>query len=863
MRKINAPGIEFNEIDLSQYDDTYNLNGTAVVINGFSDKGTNYRTQYINSLTDFTNKLGKPTNEAERYFYNAVKEVLDYGGNPVVTKLPYKNKALSSYTYCDYVISSNNAINISTFENVFTNLSSAFILSTDTNIENIEKVLKTSNKYCDFITKILNPEKIDTLLAVGKLFSDNECFNNTIKLFETEPTFDGITSAIIAELKSALESLSLSSSNDCFNLYLSSLTKSDIDEIYSELSELSVTLELSSSFKLPEEDNFKYYDLTRVTDNIKSYINIKFLNSGYITDEDYDKLVIGESGVLNNNNSIRFIDITRAKYEKDTLNVNTKGNSFLGIVPVLVTPAIALFYQNIISGNETTFNDFKTVNAVNTIGTNGNSSNSLSTNVAFNITIDPTNPKDSSLEKLAVNYFPKINYITEKQLDPTYLKQLGVVVFKMVIDNSNFNKINFIPVESYVGSLDKNAKDLLTNRSTFLGNLINENSSYINFFSNCDFSSDESPLASASTFIINKQPAISLGFYESDYEKNIDVNVSIINALDLIFEKLKNHNLLNVDLVLDAGISNIAQFCSLYGSDYEPKNNTTPIINNASILIWRKIINTYDRFCKNERRDCMFIADSPRNLSLLGNQKIVRPTNPMNTIENSIVPSIKYLTDINTSYGAGYAPWFKIIDDTSRTFMWVPPSVKVIDSYLISDALYNPWAAPAGTRRGRIRDVYDISFNPNNQEAEQFYINRWNYAIAYPTDGIILEGQKTFQANKTAFDRVNVRRLFLTLEKNIKYIAKSYLYEQLTESHLSSFRNSISKYLENIQQAEGIIDFYIIADGRNNTPTTIDNNTLNCTIGIKPTKTLEFIVLNFVCTTQGANVEEVTTQLNI
>lgn len=886
MRKINAPGIEFNEIDLSQYgNNAVNLNKTAVVVNGFTDKGTNYRTQYITSVQEFTNNFGYPTNEAERYLYNAVKEILTYGGLPVVTKLPYQNKALSSYTYSDYSLNQNTETPIASYSAVFNtaadtnpdkNLSNAFILNDlQDNLSQLIENTTTTNKYFEFINKIINPGTFDLILAVNTLFNTNNCFINTTALFNSPTKLISEISSIvktnikqqelIKSIKDSFIGIGITNDTECFDLYLKSLSKSDIIAIYNNLSSNTITkpllIDSNKMIELSKIKGFDYYDLRNTSENLSSYIKIKFNNSGYITNDEYDKLVVGESSILNTN-TFRIIDITKAKYERDTTNSNIdSSNEFLGLLPVLVTPATALIYQNIISCDNSTFKEYLNINSLNTIAKDNKSKAlSVSTNVPFNVKITPENSDDASIEKLASQYFPLINFVANDTLDETYLKQIGLVLFKMVIDNSNFNKINFIPVESYVGSLDKTAKNYKTNASIFLDKLVNENSKYINFFSNFDFSNEKSVLKRTSTFIINKQPAVILGFYAIDYIKDIDIKTSISDALTLVFDKLKNHNLLNIDLIIDGGISNIAQYCSMYGTKYTPNNNTNLIINSASINIWRNIINIYDHFCKYDRRDCMFIADSPRNLTLTGNQKIVRPSNPTNTIQNSIVPSIKYLTDINTSYGAGYAPWFKIIDDTDGGFIWIPPSIKAITSYLISDNLYNFWDAPAGMRRGRMLDVYDISFNPNTSEAEQFYINRWNYAVSYPTDGIILEGQKTFQADKTAFDRVNIRRLFLRIEKTIKRYAKNFLYEPLTSTGLTTFREGISQYLTGIQQENGIIDFYIIADERNNNATTIDNNTLYCSIGIKPTKTLEFIVLDFVCTTQGANVEEITSQ---
>ena len=176
---------------------------------------------------------------------------------------------------------------------------------------------------------------------------------------------------------------------------------------------------------------------------------------------------------------------------------------------------------------------------------------------------------------------------------------------------------------------------------------------------------------------------------------------------------------------------------------------------------------------------------------------------------------------------------------------------------MYTDLYSNYWNAPAGLNRGVVRGVFDTSFNPTNEEAWDIYENTWNYAVNYPTGGIVIEGQKTFQTNKTALDRVNVRRLMLGLEKITANTAKYYNYEQNTEWMRSRFKDSVSNYLEHVKTYGGISDYVVVCDDRNNTIQTIENNELHCTIAVKPIKAIEFIILNFVCTNQSANVTEI------
>lgn len=184
----------------------------------------------------------------------------------------------------------------------------------------------------------------------------------------------------------------------------------------------------------------------------------------------------------------------------------------------------------------------------------------------------------------------------------------------------------------------------------------------------------------------------------------------------------------------------------------------------------------------------MFVADAPRSLVLVGNEKRVRETSHTATVAKQILPKLRYISGIvNSSYGAGYLNWFKATNQYNGELFWCPPSIKAMGVYLYTDARANYWNAPAGLNRGRISDVYDLSFNPTDSEQDEIYTNTWNYAVNYPMNGIILEGQKTFQRDKTAFDRVNVRRLFLTLEKAVRRRSRYFVYENITDYMMTRF----------------------------------------------------------------------------
>lgn len=623
-------------------------------------------------------------------------------------------------------------------------------------------------------------------------------------------------------------------------------------------------------------DNFKN-QLSNLDPTIKTYKKINFSGTtkfnGYITPEDLENLRITKTNLAAN--TIRIVDITHSQYDKvyihskdpNTGNVTYIEKECLGILPVITTATNALYYQNQLSG-VTQYNEFNLTNV-----------NSLENDFAgqevteglnifqpveayklnieshivdfsvdnYSVQVSSTSINDNTVSKMAMNYFPTISFLNSKFLDRTYLKQIGVVVFKMFKDSSANETINFQPVEAFIGSINPKDRDPATKRSIFIDNVVNSKSEYVNVFSNISMSDyDQYDILFASSNMTT-----SLGIFESMATKNIDVNESIVKPLTTILEQAKDKNLYNIDIVCDAGISNIAQ---RKGSVNEEMQELTS--QNDSVR-WKSIIQKFTTFCSSMRKDCIFLADGLKTFGLNNDTKIVRRSAPYNTVEKNIIPKLKYMTGVNSSYAAGYSVWFYVPDAYSGDLMWLPPSIKAAGIYLYTDIYFNKWDAPAGMARGKIKGAVDCSFSPSFTEAEKLYMQCWNYAVSYPLDGIVMEGQRTFQMKKTAFDRVNVRRLFLYLEKEVARIAKYFQYEGNTEFLRQRFVDTIRPLFDEAVTRGGIREYYIKCDNENNTPQTIDNNELHCSIAVKPVKTIEFIILNFVCTNQSAVVSEV------
>lgn len=890
LRTIKAPGVEVNEIDLSQYSLRYDFsNTTMVMLNGFTDRGDDYMTDIVTSIKGFTDKFGSPTNEAERYLYNAVKETIRGGGVPVVSRLPYSNNSFEKYTYTRYLASSNleTLADYRIEDNIPSSIEGVITLSTDSTCFN------DNDKYSNpIVGRFWNYVK--NIGSFGSRPRDISEYAED-KLF-TVAFLSGLNTIYESDDKNAKEVKQIlvdagagEKPEDFISNYYSQLTLDDISEFVQYYNDTPGTTEISEQVF----DDFivaaKYCEMAKegsLTSFIKLSSDTTSSYSNYMDYDTYDNLLIGNNGYLQDG-EIDIVDITKTRYEKDKrIAVGETAEDicygeYIGILPVLVAPANALVAQRAIAQSKTGFRDTYNVisdlrpvhrkDPAEDIGMDRcvddydkltelvNENDKIT---IFSQNLGSDDPDEMTVGMYAASNFPAIDRTSSNSLDDTYLKQIGLVVYRMYIDNSNYGRIKFVPIESYVGSLDRDAKDPITGTSIYIENVVNQVSENVRLFARFNFKDQAKAYYKASTYLVENQPVVSLGFYEDDIVKKIDTKM-LLNSLEVIFKKLENPNMLKLDLLVDAGISNIAQNIASTEKtgagfyDVEKKYNYR-IANRYALKDWQSVLDKYDYFCSKVRKDLMFLADSPRNLALQSNYKLVnRRTTAGRTIKRDIIPNIKHLTGLNTSYGAGYSTWLLGVDDTSHGYIWLPPSIKALESYLVSDRDYNFWSAPAGLARGRMSRVYDVAFNPTEQDAETIYTNRWNYCVSYPTDGIILEGQKTFQKEATAFDRVNVRRLFLKVEKDIKKMAKGVLYEQFSETLMTNFRDKINNYLSDIQTRDGIRDFYVICDRRNNTDETIDRNELHCTIGIRPTKTVEFIVLNFICTNQSANVEEI------
>jgi uncharacterized protein len=207
---------------------------------------------------------------------------------------------------------------------------------------------------------------------------------------------------------------------------------------------------------------------------------------------------------------------------------------------------------------------------------------------------------------------------------------------------------------------------------------------------------------------------------------------------------------------------------------------------------------------------------------------------------------------INNSYAATYWPWLQTIDPGTGQLVWVPAATMIPAVYAFTDSVSEPWFAPAGINRGGLDTVVRAERKLSQTNRNDLYVGNVNPIATFPGTGVVVYGQKTLQKRASALDRVNVRRLLIALKSYISQVANNLVFEQNTIATRNQFLSQVNPYLESVQQRQGLYAFRVIMDDSNNTPDVIDRNQLIGQIYLQPTKTAEFIYLDFNILPTGA-----------
>ena len=217
-----------------------------------------------------------------------------------------------------------------------------------------------------------------------------------------------------------------------------------------------------------------------------------------------------------------------------------------------------------------------------------------------------------------------------------------------------------------------------------------------------------------------------------------------------------------------------------------------------------------------------------------------------------IVQATTSAAAINSSYAATYWPWLQTIDPGTGQLVWIPASTMIPAVYAFNDSVSEPWFAPAGINRGGLDTVIRAERKLSQTNRNDLYVGNVNPIATFPGTGVVVYGQKTLQKKASALDRVNVRRLLIALKSYISQVANNLVFEQNSIATRNQFLSQVNPYLESVQQRQGLYAFKVVMDDSNNTADVIDRNQLVGAIYIQPTKTAEFIYLDFNILPTGA-----------
>lgn len=354
---------------------------------------------------------------------------------------------------------------------------------------------------------------------------------------------------------------------------------------------------------------------------------------------------------------------------------------------------------------------------------------------------------------------------------------------------------------------------------------------------------------------------------------------SVPNKINRALESVKNDEIYEIDVVVEGGLGTVFAMASAAGTNYyddtlynsalkakvDSLRTSQDIFNDPVATDLRgtysAIFNQFENFCNlpsntGGRGDCIFIADPIRHILVTGrNSKIL--SDKTKNFQTDVYWAMRHQFELeNTSYAATFGNWVQAYDDFTGEKVWIPFSGYQAAIMARSDAAEFPWSAPAGFTRGLVINALDIAINPNQKQRDELYKVNINPVMFSASQGIVVFGQKTMSRKPSAFDRINVRRLFLALERPTKKAAQFFVFEPNNDFTRTRLVNALDPIFKTAKENGGCYDYLIVCDERNNTPQVIDNNELKVDVLIKPTRTGEFILCTFTATRSDANFDE-------
>ena len=800
--RLTSPGVQINEVDLTLRAATQI--GTTVLATGFAPQGPADEILQITSRAEFIDIYGIPTNSAERYFYHTVSQLFNSPVNVLVNRLPYGTGSGegfngSLYSALVYPVSGVNGPNLtrnlaySTFNPISTYLIGAPYL-----------VNLPLSAYNALITQDSN----------SFVWSASATDLNTLAAWNVNDNVN------IANLQGAgiiiINSAQLASNNRFEGYYASLVDNTNYNPAtpFDNVVNIKGITTLQNSYDMYSTDSVS---IPQQRLNFQLALPTTEIPAGNTVSEVIESIPTYN---LNTRSYDDTLTLAIFKLRQSTFSPDTIKLDFV--------------YQEGYIGSLDANRQFFTENGGSPVSYYLPKVAQTSPNIKVLV-----NPYISG-ELYNPNIGTKPSYRTTSWLDLS-----GIPATKVRMATSTLTNLGTQT------SLDKNTYfSIVGATSATVAAAVTESGSDTGYLWN-------------------------LGVFTPTQIANKSVG-SIPTKLDRLFDRLSNIDLYNIDIVVDGGISTIFTTTQTLATEYfddtvsmlqyvdglRTAKPTTDVLTNdpdatSIITNWNTIFSKFNSFCQNTRKDCLFIADPYRNLFVDGPNLKTISQGSYNFGQFIYSPLRHLLYTANTSYSCIYGTCAQVFDNASSQQVWIPFSGVAAQILGNTDANFKPWFAPAGFTRGLVNSINDIAFYPNQAQRDQLYPLSVNPIAFFPGEGFVIMGQKTLLDKPSAFDRINVRRLFLILEKNTRNTVKYFVFEPNTLFTRTNLVNVINPIFDDAKNTEGLYDYLIVCDERNNTPEVIDQNQLIVDIYLKPVRTAEFILVNFIATRTSQNFQEI------
>jgi len=849
-RTIQSPGVEINEVDLSL--GAVNKIGTTIFVTGFAPQGPNDEIVQVSSLSEFETIYGQPTNSAERYFYHTVAQSFNSRANIMVNRLPYGQSLGDGFTN-KYWATVYPAVPI--------------------NQQAVNMNINNPGVGWGALSANVNPTW-DTPGSYDVQFSPASS-GNMVYYYIGKPTFLSLTQA---QYNSILDDSAISWADkpnwvDSTPFTVDNTATGNAAQLISLAGAAVITL---NTAKTTINNSFEGY-YTALLDNTNLYATTNY------NDVEVIKVSKDETNTTQQYSALTDVPVSRLNFSLSAnFNTSTVEQNISEVAEKIATfnVATSAFDDTLVNG-------------------------------LFRLRSSVFSPEVTKLDFfLEEGYFGSIDYY--RQINSEQGGQPLSYYLPQKLSNKSVNtamKINPYISGKYSGTSLNDIGEPLRKVRVVNDGLINrtyessDGDQITAYTQIVGLSSQEVQRISDATDLITSVTAATIPtagdvstYYggmgtqtllpAASYKTNTRGSVAsttttavgnIPGKLDRVFDRLANVDIFDIDIMPEGGLGTInttvknssnpqnrdAEFFddrdSLTGLNQLSATGPSIGVEGTSIRSdWNTIQSKFITFAQNTRKDFIYISDPIRQIFVLGeNTKQINipgqsfPLNILNPIKQTY-------SVINTNYAAAYATWAQVFDNVVSGQVWMPMSGIAAAKYAQTDANFAPWYAPAGFTRGLLDTVNDVAIYPNQKQRDSLYDQANINPIAFfPSEGFVLYGQKTLQSKPSAFDRINVRRLFLYLEKRVKEVVKYFVFEPNTLFTRTNVLNVINPILDDAKNNEGVYDYLVICDERNNTPDVIDANELVVDIYLKPVRAAEFILVNFYATRTGQDFSEI------